>query len=164
MNDPNVPNQETPNPDPQPKRGRPPALGPNKRKRVLALLDMGCSRRIAARAVGCSPTTITRTMQRDSEFAAQVAEAETQSETQLLESVRKAAKNERYWRAASWLLERKNIRDYKPRDPNLYTPDQVSQLIITVLDTFREELNPDQIQRAIAKCDALLVEFTPSPT
>ena len=165
MNDPNTPtapNHETP--DPAPQRGRPPALGPNKRKRVLALLDMGCSRRIAARAVGCSPTTITRTIQRDPEFAAQLAEAETHLETQLLEHVRKAAKNERYWRAAGWLLERKNSIDYKPRDPKLYTAEQVTQLINAVFNTLREELTQDQIQRAIVKLDALLAEFGPSPT
>ncbi len=162
MNDPNAPDvsiQESLETSPKPQRGRPPALGPNKRKRVLALLDMGCSRRAAARAVGCSPTTITRTVQRDPEFAAELAEAESRLETHLLESVRNAAKNDRYWRAASWLLERKYPIDYKPRDPKLYTSDQVTQLINAVFNALREELNEEQLQRAAAKLDALLAEL-----
>lgn len=162
MNDPNAPDvssQTSPDPAAQPQRGRPPALGPNKRKRVLALLDMGCSRRAAARAVGCSPTTITRTIQRDPEFAEELAQVESRLETQLLENVRKAAKNDRYWRAASWLLERKYPLDYKPQDPKLFTSDQVTQLINAVFNALREELTEEQIQRATAKLDALLAEL-----
>ena len=50
---------------PEPQQGRPAVLDPTKRQRIAALLAVGCSRRVAARYVGCSPSTITRTAARD---------------------------------------------------------------------------------------------------
>ncbi len=48
-----------PDPDPQNTRtGRPPVLGTNQRKRLVALINAGCSRRAAARRIGCSPATL----------------------------------------------------------------------------------------------------------
>jgi len=68
--------------------GRPPALDPAKRQRVIALLTIGCSRPVAARHVGCAPSTITRTAARDPAFADQLAQAETNLEVELLDSIR----------------------------------------------------------------------------
>ncbi|NUQ63312.1 MAG: hypothetical protein HUU20_12605 [Pirellulales bacterium] len=78
------------------------------RRLVIALVTNGSSRRTAARYVGCAPSTITRAAQRDPEFAAELVRAETTVEIQSLQAIRNAAKSDRYWRAAAWLLERKN--------------------------------------------------------
>jgi len=51
-------------------------LDSTRRRTIIALLANGNSRRTAARYVGCSPATITRTAARDPEFAKQVARAE----------------------------------------------------------------------------------------
>ena len=57
----------------QPNRGgRPPSLDEAKRRKIIALLANGSSRRVAARVVGCAHSTITRTAERDPEFAADV--------------------------------------------------------------------------------------------
>jgi hypothetical protein len=88
--------------------GRPVVLDETKRRMIIALLMNGSSRRMAAGFVGCAPSTITRTAARDAEFAAQLARAEGNAETEALSLIRKAAHKERYWRAAAWLLERKN--------------------------------------------------------
>ncbi len=142
--------------------GRPPALDSDKRQRIIALLTVGCSRRVAARHVGCSPSTITRTATRDPAFADQLAQAETNLEVELLDAIRHAAKTDRYWRAAGWLLERKNPQDYARRSPQLYTPHQVVQLLVATLDSLREELPPTQRDLAIKKLGTLLLEFDPT--
>ena len=46
--------------------GRPVCLDENKRRKIIALLANGSSRRVAARYVGRSPSTIHRTMLRES--------------------------------------------------------------------------------------------------
>ena len=141
--------------------GRPPALDPDKRQRVIALLTIGCSRRVAARHIGCAPSTITRTAARDPDFADQVARAETNLEVELLDSIRQAAKTDRYWRAAAWLLERKNQQDYTRRSIRVYTHEQVIQFLAAALDTLRKELPQPQRDQAIQKLDTLLLEFDP---
>jgi hypothetical protein len=87
-------------------------LDNQKRWQVITLIANGSSRRVAADYVDCSPATITRTADRDPDFAAQLARAEQNLEIDLLRSLRAAAQKERYWRAAAWLLERKNREDF----------------------------------------------------
>ncbi len=140
---------------------RPPALDPDKRQRIIALLTVGCSRRVAARHVGCAPSTITRTAARDPAFANQVAHAETNLEVELLDSIRQAAKTDRYWRAAAWILERKNQEDYTRRATRVYTHEQVLQFLAAALDTIRDEIPQSQRTQAIEKLDTLLLQFDP---
>lgn len=83
--------------------GRPPVLDERKRRIVLALLANGSSQRVAARYVGCSPSTIANTIDRDPEFADVMAQAEQNSEIEALRLLRNAARKDRYWRAAAWL-------------------------------------------------------------
>ncbi len=148
------------NPSP-PRRGRPAVLTPEKRQRVLALLSNGCSRRTVARFVECSPATITRTAARDPEFAAQLAQAEAHLEVELLANLRRAAKNDRHWRAAAWLLERKYPHNYPSPHRHLYTPDQVTQLFIAALDSLAPHLPPPHRELAIQNLATLLLQFDP---
>lgn len=76
--------------------GRPPILDETKRRKILALLANGSSRRVAARVAGCSHTTIARTAQRDPDFAAELDAAEHNAEIEALRQIRKAAKTDRY--------------------------------------------------------------------
>jgi hypothetical protein len=48
-------------------------LDEQKRWKIITMIANGSSRRTAAYYVGCSPATITRTADRDPEFAAQIA-------------------------------------------------------------------------------------------
>jgi IS30 family transposase len=65
-------------------------LDDKKRADILSLLTLGCSRRKAAQCVGCAPSTITRLIQRDPEFAAKAARAEQNIETLALANIRAA--------------------------------------------------------------------------
>ncbi len=96
--------------------GRPPVLDEDKRRTVIAMVANGSSRRMAAAYIGCAPSTITRTAARDPEFAAQLGRAECNVETEALALIRKAARNECHWRAAAWILERKNPIDFAPEN------------------------------------------------
>lgn len=165
----NAPNETSPTTDqladqPQadsPHRGRPPVLGPAERRRLIALLEIGCSRRVAARCVGCAPNTIARTAARDPQFAHEIVNAEAKLEVKLLQSISKAADDGRYWRAAGWLLERKNSTDFVPQPPHLFTAEQTLELFSAVIDTLREEISLPQRERAIEKLAALLLELDP---
>ena len=153
-----------PDTDPQNTRtGRPPVLGTNQRKRLVALINAGCSRRAAARRIGCSPATVTQTIARDRQFADEVAQAESNLEVQLLQSLRNAAQDPRYWRAAGWLLERKYPIDYIPNPPRHYSAVQVVELFTATLETIRREITPEQRRAVIERLGDLLCQLEESP-
>jgi hypothetical protein len=118
-----------------------------KRAKILALLTMGCSRRMAARQVGCAPSTITRTADRDEEFREQIAEAESQADVRALRLISRTAEQERYWRVAAWVLERRNPEEYGRRAPFTFTGTQVTDLLLRglrdVVAAVPEEKLPD---------------------
>jgi hypothetical protein len=157
----NTPATSTPSAQPDPQPGRPPVLGPIQRRKIVTLLSAGCSRRVAARRVGCAPSTIARTAARDPDFAEELAEAESSLETEMLDSIRHAAKTDRYWRAAGWLLERKNPQDFAPRSADLYTPNEMIELFTAALDTLQHRIPRDQRDLAVQDLQSLLLELDP---
>ena len=68
--------------------GRPPCLDETRRRKIIALLANGSSRRVAARVVGCSHSSIARTAQRDPEIAAELDAAEHSCEIEALQNGR----------------------------------------------------------------------------
>ncbi len=120
-----------------------------KRAKILALLTMGCSRRMAAKQAGCAASTITRTAERDEEFHNQIAEAEAQADVRALRLISRTAQQERYWRVAAWLLERRNPEEYGRRAPHTFTGTQVEELLIRglseIVQFVKEEKLPDVI-------------------
>jgi hypothetical protein len=96
-----------------------------KKREILAILTVGCSRRTAARYVGCAADTIVNTAQRDPAFAEQLARAEHNAEIGYIKNIQKAAKKEQYWRAAAWALERRNPEDFALRSPEVITVEQI---------------------------------------
>jgi hypothetical protein len=138
-----------------PNGGRPPVLDETKRRTIVALLMNGSSRRMAAGYVGCAPSTLTRTAARDAEFAAQLARAEGNAETEALRFLRKAARKERYWRAAAWLLERKNPDDFAPRKPDVLTKEQLQHILGTVADWVLQDLPEDKYEQMLRRFDDL---------
>jgi len=122
------------------KRGRKPVLDETKRAEILAILSVGCSRRVAARYVGCSPRTIQNTADRDPAFAQQLCKASFQTELTFLKNIRDAAKKEQYWRAAAWGLERLNPRDFAQQKPGALSPDEVLELLDRLAEMVVEEV------------------------
>ncbi len=140
-------------------RGRPELLDAAKRRTVVALLANGSSRRIAAKVVGCSPSTITRTAARDPEFADEIAHAQYATEVRILRALNNAATQERYWRAGAWLLERLNPEDFALRAPDSYTTEQVFQTVATMAKLIADELPQEHRLMVGEKLDAVLNEF-----
>jgi hypothetical protein len=133
--------------------GRPPVLDQIKRQKILAILANGSSRRVAAQYVGVATSTVIRTAQRDPDFAAELARAEQNAEIDALHFLRRAARKDRYWRAAAWLLERRNPEDFAPRPLRLFTEEQVRQLFVVVGRPFAEEMPEENFARAMQRLD-----------
>jgi len=100
-----------------------------KQREILAILSVGCSRRTAARYVGCAHSTIQRTAHRDPEFAAKLRQAENRQEFSYLGNIQQAARKPQYWRAAAWFLERVFPEKYARRGPDVITVDQIRQVL-----------------------------------
>lgn len=107
-------------------------LDPGKKAMVLALLLAGLSRRAAAKRVGVSHTTIARAANRDKLFATQLLDAEWRTDYEALKLVRSAARQEKYWRAAGWLLERRLPDDFGYRTAHSFSGDRVMALLAQV--------------------------------
>ena len=125
-----------------------------KRNRIIAMLVNGSSRRMAAAYVGCAPSTITRTAKRDPQFALEIAQAEQNCEIQSLRAIRKAAQEPRYWRAAAWLLERRNPDDFAPRKPNTLTAEEMFDVFAKV--TLEEVTDQKQYRRIMDRLTGVL--------
>jgi hypothetical protein len=146
------------------KRGRPPILDEFKKREILAILAAGGSRRTAAEYVGCGVSTIRNTANRDAEFAANLGQAERQAEIAHLTNIQKAAANEKYWRAAAWILERKNPEDFARRGPNVFTPDQITFVMAQFAEIVVREVPVAAYRKnVLKKLDALIVDLRRSP-
>lgn len=139
------------------------ALDPPKRRKILALLSLGSSRRAAARFVGCAPSTITRTAQRDPQFADELARAEMDLELESLRTIRRAAKTKRYWRAAAWVLERKNPHEFGHRSAGGFNAADVFEILAEVLASLGARIADDDRRCAMEHLGALICELDPQP-
>jgi hypothetical protein len=137
------------------KPGRPPVLDDDKRRTIIAMLTNGSSARVAAAYVGCAPTTIARTAGRDPDFAAELARAQQNAEIEALRFLRKAARKDRYWRAAAWLLERRNPDDFARREPNVITEDQLRQVLASTAGYLLEDLSEEKYEGLMRRLDQL---------
>lgn len=133
------------------KRGRRPVLDEIKRSEILAILTVGCSRRTAAKYVGCAVSTIRNTADRDPGFAEKLRRAECQSEIAYLKSIQQAARKEQYWRAAAWTLERKNPAEYARRGPDVITSDQVKEVLAELAEIVVDEIPAPRYRKNILR-------------
>jgi len=131
--------------------GRKPILDEIKKAQIIAILSVGCSRRTAAAFVGCAPGTVRNTADRDEDFAKQLREAENKHEFNYLKSIRKAATQEKYWRAAAWVLERKYPDQYGRRGPEVITLSQIKDLLARFAEIIAEEVPTDEHRRNILR-------------
>ena len=119
-----------------------------RRGRVCGMISLGTTRREAARAVGCHAATISRTAQRDAEFARQLADAETLAQVRPLKAMYEATT--RSWRAAAWLLERTQPEQFARRPVGSYTRRDVREVVDRLLE-FTLPHVADSMQTAV--CD-----------
>lgn len=133
-------------------RGRQPVLDDVKRAEIVAIVSVGCSRRMAARYVGCSPTTIRATARRNDDFAHQLARAEQKSQIGLIKNIRDAAKKAQYWRAAAWALERLNPEDFASRGPDVVTVEQMHALMDQLAQVLVEHVPIAVHRKQVLRC------------
>jgi hypothetical protein len=131
-------------------------LNDKKREEIVNLMTLGFSRRKAAQFIGCAPSSITRAVQRDPEFAAKVAEAEQNLEILALRNIPAARKQERHRRASPWVLEHRNPDDFAARPPHVITSDQVTQLLTQFAEVLLCELPPEQWQYVTTTLDEFI--------
>ncbi len=145
------------------KLGRKPVLGEEKKGSVVSIIARGHSQRTAARYVGCAPSTIANTAARDAAFARRLRQARLKSEIINLERVQEAAEDPKYWRAASWILERTNPDDFGPKDPDVLAIDDLRQLLAHFVKIIMEEVTVAKYRKRLLKrLDVLTVEFRES--
>ena len=96
---------------------------------IVTMLMVGCSRRMAAKQVGCDHVTIARTAERDPVFAAQLDEALAGADMKSLRLIDRATDQEKYWRAAAWILERRNPEEYGHRPADTFNAEQVGEIL-----------------------------------
>jgi hypothetical protein len=92
--------------------------------------------------------------------AEELAHAEHQAEIKPLRSVQIAAAEQKYWRAAAWLLERRNPEDFAARGARLFTAQQVSDMCSQIIELLRGDMPEENCRRALGKLDEWLSEFT----
>jgi len=119
---------------------------------IVALVRLGGSRRMAAREVGCHPATIARTAGRDPHFAERLAHAESLADRKALDIISRAQDQEKYWRAAAWVLERRNPDEFARRMPNTFTAEQVMEVIARLIRVLLPAV-PDE------RRDEVMLEF-----
>lgn len=135
-----------------------------KQREILAILSVGCSRRTAARYVGCAHSTIQRTAHRDPEFAAKLRQAENRQEFTYLGNIQQAARKPQYWRAAAWVLERVFPEKYARRGPDVITVDQIRQVLAQFAQIIVAEVPVAKYrQKIIKRLEALTRSLCRSP-
>lgn len=122
------------------KVGRPPVLDEKKQLQIVAILSVGCSQAVAAQFVGCAPSTIQNTAERNSKFAKELSKAKSNAELALVKNIRNAANKEQYWRAAAWALERGFPEKYARRGPDVITVEQIGILLTRFAEIIIEEV------------------------
>jgi hypothetical protein len=133
------------------RKGRPPVLDEGKRREILAIVSVGCSRRTAARYVGCAVTTIHNTAERDAEFGRRLRRAEQGAEVGFMRNIQKAAAKEQYWRAAAWALERINPDEFAARRPDALSLDQVTSLVVQLSEILADEVPVARHRKAVLR-------------
>ncbi|MEN6452559.1 MAG: hypothetical protein ABFC96_18875, partial [Thermoguttaceae bacterium] len=136
--------------------GRPTVLSDDKRRTILAMLANGSSRRMATRYVGCGFATFARALESDPGFATDVLRAEQRTEIEALRRIVDASRKPRYWRAAAWLLERRNHRDFGQRTPRAYTDEEIAAMFGQVVTPVVENLSDDEYFAVLDRLDRFL--------
>ncbi len=129
--------------------GRPRLLDEEKRRHICALVGAGCGVQDAARHIGCSVNTIRRELLRNPEFKKRLRDARLHSQLEPLRAMRAAAAT--HWRAAAWMLERTNPRQFARSSLKGYNFEEVQELFDDAIDVACEEINDDDVRRRVCR-------------
>ena len=114
-------------------------------------MAVGCGRRTAAAYVGCAASLITREMEKDAHFAAEMYRHETNPEIGFARNIQDAAKIAQYWRAAAWWLERRNPEDFGSKKQGVVSVAQIQGLLSGLTEIITEEVPRYKFRKNIIK-------------
>jgi hypothetical protein len=129
--------------------GRPRILDSQKTSSICTIVAAGGSLRAAARYVGCSINTIRREALRNESFKKQLGEAQLHAHLSPLKALRDAYQT--HWRAAAWMLERTNPRQFARPSPKGYNPEEVSEILEEIIETASEEIEDHDVRYRVCR-------------
>jgi hypothetical protein len=133
---------------------------PEKRATLIALITNGVGRRTACRYVGVHFHTLARELERDPEFLDALLKAESAHESNLVKCIGKAARQERYWRAGAWKLERFYPSRYRPRPADSLSLDEfrlfLKYLSRVVPSALPREEDQERVRRSFTRVPDLV--------
>ncbi|MDO4558090.1 MAG: hypothetical protein Q4C47_03905 [Planctomycetia bacterium] len=125
-------------------------LSDSQQREILAFLMIGTSRRSAVRYVGCTLSSLDRTLRENVEFSNRVRRAERRVETDCLKSLYHAVTQDQQWRAAIWLLERLNPDEFSKRNPGTISAVDFVRMCNTLSDLITTCV-PERYRRVLLK-------------
>ena len=138
---------------------RPKFLTPERCRDLLAYVTAGLRLEHAARYVGCSVRTIRREAEGNDQFRRDLAAAELSVRSDPEKLMSRAAGS--YWRAAAWMLERRDPHRFGRRRPDACGPQELEEICTTLIETALAAASDDQARRTLyLKMTASLREMT----
>ncbi|MDO4574037.1 MAG: hypothetical protein Q4D98_02360 [Planctomycetia bacterium] len=135
-------------------------LSEKQKDEILAILSVGCSRKTAAQYAGVTQTVIKNTAKEDEVFAERLLRAQEMAEITSMKNISNAARQERYWKAAAWILERKNPEEYRLRSPGTFNAGQLKFILGQLTQIIVDEVkSPAYRKRILSRMDAMLKEI-----
>ena len=124
----------------------------------VALVTAGYDLPSAAQYIGCCTRTLHREFERNEEFAERYRKALLMSELDPLNSIRQMSRSN--WRTAAWYLERVNPQRYGKRNPTLMKPEEVHEIVDSLVDViFREVHSPTVRKQIVARLEEMTGEL-----
>lgn len=111
-------------------KGRPRIITNINEKEILAILETGGSRNMAADYVGIGRTTLHDHIDRDEAFSEQVKRAEASGQLKHLKKVGGADQ----WQASAWMLERKWPDEFGRKDRHEEQTDDIASVLTKLID------------------------------
>lgn len=138
---------------------RPRFLTPERCRDLLAYVTAGLRLDHAARYVGCSVRTIRREADANDQFRRDLAAAELSVRSDPEKLMSRAAGS--YWRAAAWMLERRDPHRFGRRRSDACGPQELEEICTTLIEVALAAASDDQVRRSLyLKMTASLREMT----
>ncbi len=74
-----------------------------------------------------------------------------------MRAIRAAMRQERYWRAAAWVLKRRNPDNFGPRQPKVFSQAELCQVLSKVAEMLVGELPEENCRRTIQWLDEVIL-------
>jgi hypothetical protein len=124
---------------------------------IIKGLRAGVGRRKICAAVKVDFKTFSALYERSPKFRREVDQAEAKFYGGLISVIVKAAKQEKEWRAAAWILERRFYQEFGKRDPEAVNAEQLASVITRVVGVLVPEIPEDRQANAVSRIEEILM-------